>query len=1385
MRSTCYLKLVFILAFSIAVSSQLNAQLHFEGLVFDGMNRPLLENASSVDVSPDGAHVYTSSFNDNAISVFERDAASPSPGLLSFIEAHKNEIEGVDGLGGAFSVKVSPDGNHVYATGSTDNAIVLFERNVISGELTFVKKYIDGVDGVEGLSGAYHIDIPSDGNHVYVTGPDDNAVAVFLRNVVSGELTLVQVLEDQSGDITALNYPLSLTVSPDGKNVYVSSFGEHALTVFTRNLSTGELSFVEAHIDGQGAVQGLQGAYGVTVSSDGNHVYVTGQDDSAVTVFERFNGTGELSYNNSYIDGQNGISGISGATSVSVTPDGNYVYVNSTEDDAVAIFSREVSSGALQHISMIEDGSNGVDGISYPLSLTSSKDGKNLYIVGFGSASLAVFDIDENTGELDFRESETGEGMGVSGLDGSTAVTVSPDGKNVYAAGNNADALVVFERNTQNGTLDFIEKIEDGSTTDGLNGINSIIVSSDGAHVYATGFWDKSLVLFERNSTTGELTYIERYKDGISGVDGLNGANFVTMSPDGNNVYVTGFWEHAVAVFNRNTSTGQLDFVEVFKDGINGVNGINRASALDVSPDGKNVYVAGYYDNAIAVFERNLSNGTLSYSGLVEDDVNNVNGLDRVNSVEVSPDGLQVYATGFNDDAIAIFNRNPADGSLTYVNILKNGINGVVGMNGPTRLCISNDGEHIYVTSSNDDAMVAFRRIVPGGTLMFENAVFDTDTDINGIDGAQGVAVSPDGKNMYAAGNVDDAIAIFSCTYILEAVETICEGDSVVIGSSVYKESGIYLDTFNFGACKSVMKLELTVHPANTIIDAEICTGDSYAIGGTAYSTTGTHVEDLLSSAGCDSTVTLNLTVVNAFSTIEVEAEICEGESYILGNQTLTSSGVYEETLTSSYGCDSTVMLDLTVKPTYNLTLNEEICEGDFYVFGTQNYIASGTYEETFSSATGCDSTVVLNLTVHAPFAVVNETICEGNGYVLGNETFYDEGTYVVVVETSAGCETEVTLNLNVDPTPSTTFDEEICEGESYDFEGDVLTESGTYTQIYTVQNSCDSIVTLNLTVHSTSTLLEETICEGDTYIYEGNPYTETGNWEFVYTSTSGCGDSTVTLALIVEASTSTIDAIICEGESYTLGNNTYTQSGTYVDNIISNAGCETEVTLHLEVAESESVVLNETICAGESFVVGTNTYTQSGTYTDVIPSSLGCDSTVNLTLVVTSEMQTTETIIDNNGGNTGSIAINVTGGTAPYEFLWSNGATSQNISNLNGGDYTVIVTDANGCEQEFTYTVGGIVNISSKPELSFSLEIYPNPVNRGSLTTLEFTSDSNQKITLRMYDAIGKLIQTEKIDINNGITKKSLEAPNVPGLYLIHIQADDGSVKTFELSVQ
>ncbi|OQX29632.1 MAG: hypothetical protein B0D92_02740 [Spirochaeta sp. LUC14_002_19_P3] len=106
------------------------------------------------------------------------------------------------------------------------------------------------------------------------------------------------------------------------------------------------------------------------------------------------------------------------------------------------------------------------------------------------------------------------------------------------------------------------------------------------------------------NTPTDTLTYLTVFKDGSGGVDGLATAWSVAVSQDGKNVYVTGVEDDALAVFNRDTNTGELTYSTVFKNGIGGVDGLAAAWSVAVSQDGKNVYVTGVEDDALAVFNR-------------------------------------------------------------------------------------------------------------------------------------------------------------------------------------------------------------------------------------------------------------------------------------------------------------------------------------------------------------------------------------------------------------------------------------------------------------------------------------------------------------------------------------------------------------------------------------------------------------------------------------------------------------------------------------------------------------------------------------------------------------------------------------------------------------
>ena len=117
-------------------------------------------------------------------------------------------------------------------------------------------------------------------------------------------------------------------------------------------------------------------------------------------------------------------------------------------------------------------------------------------------------------------------------------------------------------------------------------------------------------------------------KDGLNGVDGLGGARNVTLSAD-ELAYVTGEQDDAVSWYERNASTGALTYGGMLKDGVNGVDGLNGAYGVTLSLDGNHAYVTGHWDDAVSWYERNASTGALTYGGMLKDGVNGVDGMDE------------------------------------------------------------------------------------------------------------------------------------------------------------------------------------------------------------------------------------------------------------------------------------------------------------------------------------------------------------------------------------------------------------------------------------------------------------------------------------------------------------------------------------------------------------------------------------------------------------------------------------------------------------------------------------------------------------------------------------------------------------------------------------
>ena len=161
-----------------------------------------------------------------------------------------------------------------------------------------------------------------------------------------------------------------------------------------------------------------------------------------------------------------------------------------------------------------------------------------------------------------------------------------------------------------------------------------------------------------------------------------------------------------------------------------------------------------------------------------------------------------------------------------------------------------------------------------------------------------------------------------------------------------------------YGCGDASHDLVLTIHPLqHTEFDMASC--GTYTWNGTEYNEEGDYEQVLPSIYGCDSTVVMHLTMVDAYN-IQTEQTACD--SYEWAGQTLNESGVYDHTFTSIHGCDSTVVMNLTINHSSQAEFVAEGC--DNYIWNETTYTESGDYEQLFTNAVGCDSLVVMHLTI-------------------------------------------------------------------------------------------------------------------------------------------------------------------------------------------------------------------------------------------------------------------------------------------------------------------------------------------------------------------------------------------------------------------------------------
>ena len=303
-----------------------------------------------------------------------------------------------------------------------------------------------------------------------------------------------------------------------------------------------------------------------------------------------------------------------------------------------------------------------------------------------------------------------------------------------------------------------------------------------------------------------------------------------------------------------------------------------------------------------------------------------------------------------------------------------------------------------------------------------------------------------------------DSLANEKCKYRVDTNAVAC--NSFVWKNETYTESGNYEKLYTAkNGCDSIVTLHLTINkPKATDVYKTVET--SYNWDGDEYSLSGEYNKTYTAKNGCDSIVTLHLTIAPP---IEQNISVTACGSYTWNGEQYKTSGVYVKHFETPTGNDSTVTLNLTI---YDTPHNEiTVKTGGSYIWGGASYSQSGDYQRTFAASCGCDSIVTLHLTIIPPVEKeISATAC--GGYEWNNKTYTESGDYQSSFRLKNGNDSIVTLHLTINKPVYKEVSK--TASNSYTWDGTVYKKSGNYTNTYTAKNGCDSVVTLHLTIDGT-----------------------------------------------------------------------------------------------------------------------------------------------------------------------------------------------------------------------------------------------------------------------------------------------------------------------------
>ncbi|MEE9372162.1 MAG: gliding motility-associated C-terminal domain-containing protein [Saprospiraceae bacterium] len=499
----------------------------------------------------------------------------------------------------------------------------------------------------------------------------------------------------------------------------------------------------------------------------------------------------------------------------------------------------------------------------------------------------------------------------------------------------------------------------------------------------------------------------------------------------------------------------------------------------------------------------------------------------------------------------------------------------------------------------------------------------------------------------------------------LDINETICEGGSYFFINQLFDKNNPSGSVIKQGLCDTIYNISLTFSPAPVIpITEELCENESVIIKGQSFSANRlSAMVRTATSGGCDTIFDISVTIKEKISSHEVY-ELCPGQSVMVGNTEYDINNSFgTEVLNATNGCDSVIIVNIIEKPSlFGEVSNKNcegiiemvLCEGDTVEVDAELFHInrpSGTVY--LSSHEGCDSIIEVNLFYSSPvFSQYKETLCESDVRTIGGIVFdINNPSGMVTLIGANGCDSIIDVNLTYGQSSITDLEETICDGKSFDFGNDIILDANNLSFIanLTTPEGCDSIVNYSVIINpSFSKEINESICEGESITVGPNTFDANNPIGTVTLQTVlGC-DSIIDINLDILSPTSlTISESLCGDDAITVGNEIFDKNKPSGQVILTNAsGCDSIITIDLNINEIYDFTISETICKGETFNFGNGvTLDENNTSANMLfPSSQGCDSmvTYNVVILPTYENDYQETLCEGETRNFGTQVFDI-----------------------------------------------------------------------------------------------------------------------------------------------